>query len=285
MWALVTVIGHSSRTKVQDPVGFDRFHKVMRKAYYFRVYSETSCEHFQNQNVRGLSMTAVDKPNNILKVYLVIRPIACEKCCPELQKAETMTCPGAPPKTLCLSCADLGHLIYLPSGNAALTRRASKYSKLHAVVVCWSSTRKRNERQGVLVQEEALARAEEECFADSEARERHQKRDAERRKLLDEEYVRKFSDRVRELFPNCPGGVEKGIAEHACLKYSGRVGRSAAAKSLEESAVTLAVVAHIRHAETNYDELLSLHNWAKGDAREVVKDEIDHIMSEWMRRR
>ena len=31
---------------------------------------------------------------------------------------------------LCLACADLDHLEYLPRGNVALTRRAAKYSKL-----------------------------------------------------------------------------------------------------------------------------------------------------------
>jgi len=34
---------------------------------------------------------------------------------------------------LCLSCADLDHLAFLPSGDTALTRRAKKYSGLTAV--------------------------------------------------------------------------------------------------------------------------------------------------------
>ena len=40
---------------------------------------------------------------------------------------------------LCLDCADLGHLEFLPSGDAALTRRATKASRLSAVVVRWST--------------------------------------------------------------------------------------------------------------------------------------------------
>ena len=71
---------------------------------------------------------------------------------------------------LCLHCADLDHLVFLPRGNAALTRRASKHSTLRAVVVQFSRTRKRYERQGVLVEEAALERAEQECLADAEAR-------------------------------------------------------------------------------------------------------------------
>src|SRR5215831_675919 len=39
---------------------------------------------------------------------------------------------------LCLSCADLDHLAFLPPGDAALTLRARKYSTRVAVVVKWS---------------------------------------------------------------------------------------------------------------------------------------------------
>jgi hypothetical protein len=60
---------------------------------------------------------------------------------------------------LCLACADLDHLIFLPSGNTALTRRARKHSILSAVVLKWSRARKRYERQGLLVEEQALERA------------------------------------------------------------------------------------------------------------------------------
>ena len=61
---------------------------------------------------------------------------------------------------LCLSCADLDHLAFLPAGDTALTRRATKASSLSAVVVRWSRSRKRYERQGVLVEDHALALAE-----------------------------------------------------------------------------------------------------------------------------
>lgn len=71
---------------------------------------------------------------------------------------------------LCLRCAHLDHLVYLPAGDATLTRRAKKASGLSAVVVQFSRTRKRYERQGVLVEEDALAQAERECLADEEAR-------------------------------------------------------------------------------------------------------------------
>src|SRR5271169_985446 len=68
---------------------------------------------------------------------------------------------------LCLGCADLSHLVFLPSGDAALTRRARKASGLSAVVVRFSRARRRHERQGILVEEEALEQAEAECLADA----------------------------------------------------------------------------------------------------------------------
>lgn len=73
-------------------------------------------------------------------------------------------------RPLCLVCADLDHLVYLPSGDTALTRRARKQSTLSAVVVRFSRARKRYERQGVLVEETALERAEQEYLADADQR-------------------------------------------------------------------------------------------------------------------
>ena len=75
-----------------------------------------------------------------------------------------------------------------------------------------------------------------------------------------------------------PGEVV--IAEHACLKYSGRVGRSAAAKGFDEQAIRLAVVAHVRHAETAYDKLLAAgyDRWA---ARAAVEGAVAQVLGEW----
>jgi hypothetical protein len=174
---------------------------------------------------------------------------------------------------LCLACADLDHLIFLPSGNTALTRRARKHSILSAVVLKWNRARKRYERQGLLVEEQALERAEAECLADGEVRARRRERESERRVQLDHEYVERFAQRVRELFPACPTGRERAIAEHACRKYSGRIGRSAAGKSLDEEAIRLAVTAHVRHTETLYDELLA-GGEERREAREQVKEDV-----------
>ncbi|HUG86567.1 MAG TPA: hypothetical protein VMM13_18510 [Euzebya sp.] len=47
------------------------------------------------------------------------------------------------PGPMCLTCAELDHLVYLPRGDAALTRRAKKASGLSVVVVRFSRSRKR----------------------------------------------------------------------------------------------------------------------------------------------
>ena len=82
------------------------------------------------------------------------------------------------------------------------------------------------------------------------------------------------------IYPRCPRGAEIDIAEHACLKHSGRIGRSAAARQLENEAVRLAVIAHIRHVETKYDELLA-RGHDRWDARAQVKPSAETVLSNW----
>jgi hypothetical protein len=185
-------------------------------------------------------------------------------------------------RPLCLACADLDHLVFLARGDTALTRRASKYSTLRAVVVRFSRSRKRYERQGVLVEESALERAEQECLADAAARERARERAAERREELDERYVSEFAERLGDSFPGCPEPERDAIADHACRKYSGRIGRSAAASRFDPEAIALAVRAHVRHRYTRYDELLA-HGVDRGDARASVRDAVDEVVERWRR--
>lgn len=61
---------------------------------------------------------------------------------------------------LCLACARLEHLVFLPAGDAGLTRRAHQASMLTAVVVRFSRSRQRYERQGLLVEPAALTAAQ-----------------------------------------------------------------------------------------------------------------------------
>ena len=56
----------------------------------------------------------------------------------------------------CLRCVGLDDLVFLPAGDAKLTRRVKAASARHAVVVRFSRTRGRYERQGLLVEPQAL---------------------------------------------------------------------------------------------------------------------------------
>jgi hypothetical protein len=183
---------------------------------------------------------------------------------------------------LCLTCADLAHLVFLPSGDAALTRRAKKLGTLSAVVVRFSRSRRRYERQGLLVEPLALEQAEEQCLADADLRQRRAERDRERRASHDVAFVGQLSAEIRRLFPGCPPDRTSAIAAHAAVRGSGRVGRSAAGQALDEGAVTAAVVASIRHTDTHYDELL-MSGVPRADARERVRDAIDIILTGWRR--
>lgn len=82
---------------------------------------------------------------------------------------------------------------------------------ISAVVLKWSRARKRYERQGLLVEESALQRAEQECLADEDVRARRRERETERRAELDQGYVLSFAKRVRELFPCCPAGANRSL--------------------------------------------------------------------------
>ena len=219
------------------------------------------------------------KQTSLPKVFITARESVCDECGEELgHKAWIML--AGDRGALCLACADLDHLVFLPAGDTAVTRRARKHSTLTAVVLNWSQARKRYERQGLLVEAQALEQAEKECLADAQVRTRRRQREAERRADLDQQYVARFAARVRELYPHCPAGREMVIAEHACLKYSGRVGRTASAKSLADDAVDLAVIAHIRHAETQYDQLLRQY-WDLCDARASITDEVRSVRAKW----
>ena len=128
--------------------------------------------------------------------------------------------------------------------------------------------------------EEALAKAEEECTADAPARAAARAQAAQARQEEDREFVAELARAISERYPGCPAAEARRIAEHTGRRSSGRVGRSAAGRALEASAVDLAVVAHIRHARTNYDELL-MRGTERLDARALIREGIDRVLAEW----
>lgn len=69
------------------------------------------------------------------------------------------------PGPACLDCVGLGDLEFLPAGDALLSRRAKAKSTRCAVVVRFSRSRRRYERQGLLVEPPALADAQQDLEA------------------------------------------------------------------------------------------------------------------------
>ena len=153
-------------------------------------------------------------------------------------------------------------------------------SSLSAVVVRFSRSRRRYQRQGVLVEAAALEEAEAACLADAEARALRQERDRARRATADAEFEVTLAEAILELFPACPPEQAREMATHTGRRGSGRVGRSAAGRNLEPDAVTLAVAAAVRHGDTDYDELL-MAGVERGEARARVQADIDARLRRW----
>ena len=97
---------------------------------------------------------------------------------------------------------------------------------------------------------------------------------------LDRDHLKSFAARVRATFPGARPERAHDIAEHACRKYSGRVGRSAVAKALDPAAVHVAVAAHVRHLETDYDALLG-SGLSRHEGRDRVAVRVHDVLRRW----
>ncbi|MFE0456140.1 DUF2293 domain-containing protein [Streptomyces sp. NPDC058914] len=211
--------------------------------------------------------------------FVVVQPLRRRHCagCRRGPVSMVVLEDGAP---RCLDCADLGHLVFLPRGDTALTRRAREESTLSVVVVRFNRRKGRYERQGVLVEEAGLVRAEARCLADAEARRRRRARDARRRAAHDARFTEAFAAEILRLFPGCPVDRARAIAAHASVRGSGRVGRSAAGRALSEGAVVSAVVASVRHLDTSYDRLL-MSGVPRREARLRIAAGVETVLREW----
>lgn len=211
-------------------------------------------------------------------VFQILRDAECSECGVEMEQGSFLLMEAEQP--LCLPCAGLDDLEFLAAGDMALTRRATKHSKRAAVVVRFSRSRKRYERQGILVESAALDRAERECVEDAEERAAARVRDAGRRREQDRALVVLMAKKIGILFPGCPSQELTAIAEHTAARGSGRVGRTEAGRNLEDQALTAAVIAAVRHNHTEYDLLLA-RGADRVTARQQVADKIDEILTAW----
>ena len=211
-------------------------------------------------------------------VFSVLRESECSECGAEIGSGAFLLMEAEQP--LCLPCARLDHLEYLAAGDTALTRRATKYGTLTAVVVRFSRSRGRYERQGVLVEKAALEKAETECAEDAGDRAKVRNAAAAQRKKQDRTLVEQWTAKIDALFPSCPPAEAAAIAGHAAVRGSGRVGRTAAGRQLEEQAIAAAVAAAVRHRYTNYDELLAA-GMDRATARQQVAARVQATLAVW----
>jgi hypothetical protein len=208
------------------------------------------------------------------------KTLKCSSCGKSIALGEAFVAESEKHKGTCFDCSPYVNASFLKPGNAALTRRSKKHSSYCGVVFAWNARRKRFERRGQYVEAEAIVKAQQECEADQAERKLKNERAAIRRAEQDKVYIAEFAKAIRSAYPNCPKNREFVIAQHACEKHSGRVGRTAKAKEFDKKMIDLAVEAHIRHAETNYD-----HQFGSGKTKRMIRTDIKpyvvSVMKKW----
>ncbi|QDT12833.1 DUF2293 domain-containing protein [Planctomycetes bacterium K23_9] len=211
-----------------------------------------------------------------LVVYVMTAEVACCSECDEpIHSRQHMYREADQP--LCTACADSDYLEFLPSGNATLTRRAKKHSRLSAVVVCLNRRRKRYDRQGLLVTAAAIEQAENSMQDDAGQRACA----AVACDKQDKKLVAAMVVEIGNQFPSCPAEAPAArIAQHTAEHGSGRVGRSAAGRDVDPKAIKLAVIAHIRYEHTGYDNML-MQGVARDEARRQIQLAVAENLAQW----
>jgi hypothetical protein len=266
-----TEIDYVAATRDRRPLRFTAAGDPEREAVYRTHWLAADLTDSQRERLT----TRQSKPPDLV-VVLPVKAFTCTGCATTDDGMLIME-DGGP---VCLTCADLDHLVFLPAGDAALTRRAKQAGRLSAVVVRFSRSRRRHERQGLLVERAAVELAEQQCLSDEEARARRRERDRVRREAADETFQQQLAEQIAAMFPGCPPSRADEISRHTSIRGSGRVGRSAAGRALDPDAVTRAVVASIRHEDTPYDDLL-MSGIPRDEARARIRPEIDQVLARW----
>ena len=140
---------------------------------------------------------------------LVIQPLRRRHCaeCSAGPLSLLVIEEGAP---RCLDCADLGHLVFLPRGDTALTRRSREESGLSAVVVRFNRRKgavraagRPRRGGGARPGRGAVPRGRGGAAAAPGAGRR-------RRAAEDVRFTEAFAAEIRRLFPGVPGGAGPG---------------------------------------------------------------------------
>lgn len=102
---------------------------------------------------------------NMSPVYSLTRPSRCHSCDKRLMPGDIvkLTDGKEDREAFCRACSHLDKLEVLLSGNAKITRLATKYSTAKYVVMKWSEMWKTYERVGIMVDSQSIDKAEAEC--------------------------------------------------------------------------------------------------------------------------
>lgn len=90
--------------------------------------------------------------------------------------------------------------------------------------------------------------------------------------------IAKASAELLGQFCKIPAAEKEVVLKHGFKKHSGRVGRTSSISLAKK--VTLAVIAHIRHKQTEYDVLLRAGE-TREKARKLTWKEIEGVMKQW----
>ena len=268
-WMCYSLIGEDKILKVLE-ADCPETEKLFNRHFYKKDLT--------SRKLKSLIQKLNKKPDTRVFVKTGKNEDSCRKCEKNLIKSSFIYVEAQ--TVYCLRCVGLAQLTFQPSGDATLSRRAKKFTSTFAEVVEFNKRRKRYERRGILVEEKALKMARQSCESDAEDREIKRVKNAKKRVMEDKNFTREFTFKVKQLFPNCPNDEVVAIAEHATLRGSGRVGRTAAAKKLNDDSVRLAVIAYIRHKHTDYDRLL-FNRTPKKTCRRLIQPALQKKLKSW----
>ncbi|KAJ5826520.1 hypothetical protein N7447_003283 [Penicillium robsamsonii] len=161
--------------------------------------------------------------------------------------------------------------VLVPKGDVYITRHCRSRTKEseRIVYVVYNRTGKRT--LGIRVPEEIYTEVLESAAATKESR-------ANAVQVRDAKDLSKSRELLKSEFPLMPKETLKTVLEHAFLKGSGRVGRTAMIS--DDRKTLLAVEAHIRHVHTPYEKLLE-EGVSRKDAREQVWPTIQAVERAW----
>ncbi|MDG4663696.1 DUF2293 domain-containing protein [Mycobacterium sp. 236(2023)] len=153
--------------------------------------------------------------------------------------------------------AGLGHLVFLPAGDAALTRRTTKTARLTITV---RRVYTRSTREGILAEQRDIERAAQQCLADTAPA------DGLRREI---------TEGIRAEFPGCPTARAGGIAYLLAVD-----GGHAPSACMHPDTICEWVAESVRRVDTGYDDLI-LSGVEPADARRLVQPRVDDMLDTW----